>query len=77
MVRCGQPPIEAATLREPAGKIGAPAETLELRVATYNAACPRGPIDTSTSDRKRTAGVEPSKSNGRASSKRGLSAAIP
>ena len=64
-VRSDQPPIQAATIPELAGKIGVPAEALGRTIAGYNAACPDGaafkPLE---ADGLRTAnGFTPVKSN--------------
>ena len=44
-VRSDQPPIQAATLSELAGKLGLDAAALNATVSEYNAACQDGPFD--------------------------------
>jgi tricarballylate dehydrogenase len=63
-VRSDQPPIEAATLDELAGRIGIPAEALLRTAADYNAACAGGPFTPLEADGLATrAGYAPRKSN--------------
>ena len=57
------PPIEAASLRELAGKLGLPAERLEATVAAFNRAVQPGAFDHTTLDDCRTAGLAPGKSH--------------
>jgi tricarballylate dehydrogenase len=57
------PPIEAASLRELAGKLALPAERLEATVAAFNAAVQPGSFDHTTLDDCRTAGLSPPKSH--------------
>ena len=57
------PPIEAASMRELAGKLGLPAERLEATVAAFNRAVQPGAFDHTTLDDCRTAGLAPDKSH--------------
>ena len=57
------PPIEAASLRELATKLGLPAERLEATVAAFNRAVQPGTFDHTTLDDCRTVGLAPGKSH--------------
>jgi tricarballylate dehydrogenase len=57
------PPVEAATLKEMAEKMGLPAENLMDTVANFNAAVQPGDYDLDRLDGKRTLGITPPKSN--------------
>jgi tricarballylate dehydrogenase len=57
------PPIEAASIRELAGKLGLPPERLEATVAAFNRAVQPGSFDHETLDDCRTAGLAPAKSH--------------
>ena len=57
------PPIEAASLRELAGKLGLPAEPLEATVAAFNQALQSGTFNHTTLDDCRTVGLLPAKSH--------------
>ena len=57
------PPIEAASFRELAGKVGLPAEPLEATVAAFNEAVQAGTFDHTTLDDCRTASLMPAKSH--------------
>jgi tricarballylate dehydrogenase len=57
------PPIEAESLRELAGKLGLPAERLEVTVSAFNRAVQPGSLDHTTLDDCRTAGLTPAKSH--------------
>ncbi len=61
--RTDQPPVEAETLFELAGKIGVPADVLEETIGTFNAACGAGQFDPLRADGLSTKGLMPSKSN--------------
>ena len=58
-----QPPIEAATLRELAEKLGLEGAALERTVSRYNAAIQPGATDRTIRDGKATSGLDPPKSN--------------
>ena len=62
-VRSDQPPIEAATVRELAAKLGIAAEVLEQTVAEYNQACRPGEYKPLELDALATHGLTPRKSN--------------
>src|SRR5690606_10724684 len=57
------PPYEAATLKDLAGLLEVPAENLMDTVANFNAAVQPGDYDLDRLDGKRTAGIQPAKSN--------------
>jgi tricarballylate dehydrogenase len=58
-----QPPIEAATIAELAGKLGLDPAALDATVRQYNAAIRPGATDRTIRDGKSTVGIEPPKSN--------------
>ena len=58
-----QPPIQADSLAEMAGKLGVPAAALEETVRTFNAACRPGRFIETRADGLATVGIEPQKSN--------------
>ena len=62
-VRSDQPPIEAATVRELAAKLGIAPEVLEQTVAEYNNACRPGEYKPLELDALATHGLTPRKSN--------------
>lgn len=62
-VRSDQPPIEAATVRELAAKLGIAPEALEQTVAEYNNACRPGVYKPLELDALATHGLTPRKSN--------------
>ena len=62
-VRSDQPPIEAATVRELAAKLGIAPEVLEQTVAKYNNACRPGEYKPLELDALATHGLMPRKSN--------------
>ena len=62
-VRSDQPPIEAATVRELAAKLGIAPEVLEQTVAKYNNACRPGEYKPLELDALATHGLTPRKSN--------------
>lgn len=62
-VRSDQPPIEAATVRELAAKLGIAPEVLEQTVAEYNNACRPGEYKPLELDALATHGITPPKSN--------------
>lgn len=62
-VRSDQPPIEAATVRELAAKLGIAPEVLEQTVAAYNNACRPGEYQPLELDALATHGLTPRKSN--------------
>lgn len=62
-VRSDQPPIEAATVRELAAKLGIAPEVLEQTVAKYNNACQPGEYKPLELDALATHGLTPRKSN--------------
>ncbi|MGG2200951.1 MULTISPECIES: FAD-dependent oxidoreductase [Paenibacillus] len=58
-----QPPIEADTIEELAGKIGVPPENLGETVRAFNEAIQPGPFYWDRKDGKHTSGITPPKSN--------------
>jgi tricarballylate dehydrogenase len=58
-----QPPIQADSLAELAGKLGIPASALEETVREFNAACRPGRFIETRVDGLATVGIEPKKSN--------------
>ena len=58
-----QPPIEAASLSELAGKLAIPGTALAATVAAYNGGCVPGTFDPRKIDHLSTQGIQPAKSN--------------
>jgi tricarballylate dehydrogenase len=57
------PPVQAASTRELAERLGVPGEALEHTLAEYNAAVQQGTYDTTTLDDCSTAALDPPKSH--------------
>lgn len=58
-----QPPEQAGTIGELAGKLGLDPQKLEATVSEFNAACEDGEWDPAKMDGKKTSGITPPKSN--------------